>query len=225
MRNIGVFAALGAAGILLGGCTQTGLTKPQRSATEQLLISQAADEALAKADLSMLQGKKVFVDKTYFDGYDKEYAIGSVRDCVSRAGGLLVSKLDESEIILEPRSGALSIDGSSSVLGIPASAAPVPFAGAVQLPELALYKSEKEYSIAKIALLAYERESRQHVMSSGPLVGRANIKYFKFLGYIGYTKTTLPEKKRQKNPDKQLKKAEKELEKQQAQPAAPAATH
>jgi hypothetical protein len=219
MRNIGAVVAIGVGVLLGGGCTQTGLTKPLRSATEQLLISQAADEALAKADLSMLHGKKVFVDKTYFDGYDKDYVIGAVRDLVSRAGGLLMAKLEESEIVLEPRSGALSIDASSSVLGIPSSATPVPFAGAVQLPELALYKSEKEYSIAKIALLAYERESKKHVFSSGPLVGRANIKYFKFLGYIGYTKTTLPEKRSKKDSEKQLKKAEKELEKQQAQPA------
>jgi hypothetical protein len=74
----------------------------------------------------------------------------------------------------------------------------MPFAGAVSLPEVALFKSEKQYSIAKIAILAYERESRKHVASSGPLIGRANIKYYKFLGYIGYTKTTIPEKKRQK---------------------------
>ncbi len=192
----GVIAALAAGLGLWAGCTQTGLTQPKRAATEQLLISTAADRALEQADLSMLKGKKVQVDHTYFDGYDKEYVVGSIRDLVSRAGGLLVGKAEEAEIILEPRSGALSVDASSSVIGLPASAAPIPLAGAVQLPEVAIYKSEKHYAIAKIALLAYERESRAHLSSSGPLIGRANIKYYKFLGYISHTRTTVPERKK-----------------------------
>jgi hypothetical protein len=201
MRTTGIFWSLGLATVaLLAGCTQTGLTKPTRSATEQLLVSTAADRALAKVDFSMLKGRKVFVDKTYFESYDEDYVLGTIRDLISRSGGLLAAKLEESEVIVEPRSAALSIDGTSSVLGIPATAAPVPLTGAVNLPELAIYKSEKQYSIAKLALFAYERESRQHVMSSGPLVGLANIKYFKFLGYISYTKTTIPERK---NPKKE----------------------
>jgi hypothetical protein len=192
-------AVLGFVLVLLGSaCTQTGLTKPPRSAVEQLLISTAADQALEKANWSIIRGKKVFVDRTYYESADKEYVLGTIRDYVSINGGLLMTNLNDAEIVLEPRSGALSIDSSSSVIGLPASSAPMPFAGAVSLPEIALFKSEKQYSIAKIAILAYERESKKHVASSGPLIGRANIKYYKFLGYIGYTKTTIPEKQRKK---------------------------
>jgi hypothetical protein len=185
--------------VLLGsGCTQTGLTKPTRSAVEQLLISTAADQALAKADWGFVRGKNIFVDRSFYDSLDKDYVIGTIRDHVSLHGGLLVTNMDQAEYVLEPRSGALSIDSSSSVIGLPASSAPMPFAGAVSLPEVALFKSEKQYSIAKLAILVYERASKKHIASSGPLVGRANIKYYKFLGYIGYTKTTIPEKKKQK---------------------------
>ena len=192
-------AVLGFVLVLLGSaCTQTGLTKPPRSAVEQLLISTAADKALEKANWSIIRGKKVYVDRTYFESADKEYVLGTIRDYVSINGGLLMTNLNDAELVLEPRSGALSIDSSSSVIGLPASSAPMPFAGAVSLPEIALFKSEKQYSIAKIAILAYERESKKHVASSGPLIGRANIKYYKFLGYIGYTKTTIPEKQRKK---------------------------
>ena len=200
-----MMAGIGAAALLLGaGCTQTGLTKPTRSATEQLLISTAADRALEQADFSIVNGKRVFVDQSYFNALDKEYVVGAIRDLISKNGGMLSGKTNEADIVIEPRAGALSIDASSTVLGIPGStAAPIPLAGAIQLPEIALYKSEKQYSIAKIALLAYERESGKHVASSGPLVGRANIKYYKFLGYIGYTKTTVPERKRQKHPRKE----------------------
>lgn len=178
------------------GCTQTELTKPKRAATEQLLISTAADRALAQADLSIVSGKKVFVDKTYFDATDKEYVLGTIRELITMRGGMLARKMDDAEVVIEPRSGALSIDSTSSLIGLPSSGAPLPLAGAVQIPEIALYKSEKQFSIAKIALLAYERESGKHVAATGSLIGRANIKYYKFLGLISYNKTTVPERKK-----------------------------
>lgn len=198
----GLQTGFGVLGIFLvacgTACTQTGLTKPKRSAVEQLLISTAADRALEKADWSVIRGKKVFVDRSFYNSADKDYVIGTIRDYVSFNGGLLMAKVKEADLVLEPRSGGLSIDSSSSLIGLPASSAPTPFAGAVSLPEIAIFKSEKQYSIAKLAILVYQRESRQHVASTGPLVGRANIKYYKFLGFIGHTKTTIPEKKRQK---------------------------
>jgi hypothetical protein len=186
------------------GCTQTELTKPKRAATEQLLITTAADRALAQADFSMLAGKKVFVEKSYFDGLDEDYVLGTVRDLISMRGGRLVQKPDEAEIVVEPRSGALSIDSNSSIIGLPSTGAPVPFSGAVQIPEIALYKSEKQFSIAKIAILAYERESGKHVASTGTLVGRANLKYYKFLGFIAYNKTSVPELKKQTKEEKRI---------------------
>lgn len=193
-------AGLGLALVILTGCTQTGLTKPARSATEQLLLSTSADRALEQVNFPIVRGKKVFVDRTYFESFDKEYIIGSLRDYVSVNGGLLVGKIEEADLVMEPRSGAHSIDASSSIIGLPASAAPLPLAGSVQLPEIALYKSEKQYSITKLAVFAYERESKAHVASTGTIVGRANIKYYKFLGLISYTKTTVPERQRQKKP-------------------------
>lgn len=200
MGQHGFRAALAAAILIaLTGCSQTGLTKPPRSASEQLLISTAADRALDQASFAYLSGKKVFVEKAFLEGvYDKEYVLGSIRDYISKNGGRLVAKLEDSEIVVEPRSGALSIDASSSLIGIPESSAPLPLAGSVQIPEMALYKSEKHFSIAKLAILAYDQSSREHILSTGPLIGRANIKYYKLLGFIKYNKTTVPEKKRQK---------------------------
>src|SRR5437764_13870358 len=97
-RVTGYFWA--AALVFLTGCTQTELTKPKRSATEQLLISTAADRALAQADLSMVNGKKVFVEKSYFDSTDEGYVLGMVRDLINMHGGVLVPKVDDADLIL-----------------------------------------------------------------------------------------------------------------------------
>jgi hypothetical protein len=187
--------------VIASGCAaQTRLTHTKRSAVEQLLFSTAADRAWQRADPSVFNGKKVYVDTNYFEGDDKLYALGTLRDVLSSNGALLMANAQEAEVIIEPRSGAFSIDSSDSIIGLPKIPIPIPAAGTLETPEVALFKSEKQFSTAKFAYLAFEQTSRKHVASSGPLVGRANIKYYKVLWLIKWTKTTIPEK--QKNAEK-----------------------
>lgn len=184
---------------LLGGCASMKQTSPSRSATEQLLLSTSTDRALQYARLADFAHQKVFLDTTYFDSYDSKYAVGEIRDALSRAGALLVDNVTNSDITIEARSGALSIDGAETLIGVPTMGVPVPLAGALQIPELALYKAQKQYSTAKIALLAYATHSREHVYSSGSLVGKSYNKYHKIL-FIGWVATDVPEN--QNKPEK-----------------------
>jgi hypothetical protein len=193
-KNLVVLLATASA--ILNGCVQTRITEPKRSAVEQLLISTAADRALDHVDFSILAGRKVFVDSANFESHDKPYAISSIREAVNEAGGLLVSDFNTAEVVLEPRSGALSTDSSSSVVGVPSTPLPIPMAGTFVTPEVSVFKSQKQLSVAKIALFSYERESGKHLQSTGPLVGHARHNYYTFLGFFKYTSTTIPEKKR-----------------------------
>jgi hypothetical protein len=188
--------AAGAALLAGGGCTQTILTAPQRSATEQLLLSTAADRAMTSTNFSLFNGKKVFLDASNLDSYDSKYAIGSIRDALSRSGALLVRNETNSDIVIEARSGALSIDAATTLIGVPGAGVPVPLAGAVSIPELALFKSQKQFSLAKLALLAYETHGGKHIYSSGPMIGKAYNHYYRFLGFITCTSTDIPAKHR-----------------------------
>jgi hypothetical protein len=179
--------------LLLAGCTTTKTTDPARAATEQLLLSTAADHALQSADLACFANRKVFLDATFFDSYDSKYVIGTVRDALSRAGALLEESLTNSDIVIEARSGALSTDSSDSLFGIPTVAVPVPLAGSLQIPEIAFYLSHKQKSYAKIALLAFARQSRAHVYSSGPLDGKAFDKHSRIF-FVSWVRTDVPEK-------------------------------
>jgi hypothetical protein len=181
------------------GCSSTIQTNPPRSATEQLLLSTAADRAIATYPLVDLDKKKVFVDGTYFESYDSKYVIGSIRDAVSRAGGLLVGAASNSDIVLEARSGGLSIDASMTLFGVAQTGLPIPLAGTLNIPELAIYKSSRQRAYAKLALLAYSARSLEHVFSSGPMVGRAYNTDYKLLGMIQWTGTDIPEKKKPKH--------------------------
>jgi hypothetical protein len=198
-----LLAATAAAAALLagGGCTQTTLTAPVRAVTEQLLLSTAADRAISSTNLALFDGKKVFVDGAYFDSYDSKYALGTIRDALSRSGALLVNNVTNSDIVVEPRSGALSIDAAGTLVGVPSSGVPVPLAGTVSIPELSFFKSQKQYSLAKFALLAYETHGGKHIYSSGPLIGKAYNHYYSFIGFITYTSSDLPTKHRSTTPN------------------------
>ncbi len=188
-----------AAAATLPGCVQTNMTNPPRSATEQLLLSTSVDRAMQSPELINFAGKKVFVDTTYFDSYDSKNAIGTIRDAVNSSGAFLVSNAAGADYVIEARAGALSIDYTSDLIGMPNSGLPIPLAGTLAIPEIALYKTESQYALAKISLLAYSRTNGEHFYSSGPLIGKSYNKYFKLLGIITWTRTDLPEKKRQKH--------------------------
>ncbi len=178
------------------GCVQTRITEPPRSGVEQLLLSTAADRSLRQAaSLEIFKDKKTFVDGTYFDSYDKLYVLGSIRQILSESGALLVAEMKEAEIVVEPRSGALSTDSGSSLIGMPSIPMPIPLAGTFQTPELYLMKSQRLDSVAKLALFAIDQKSRQHVYSSGVMVGKARHRYYSFIGFIKITRTDIPEKK------------------------------
>lgn len=181
--------------VLGAGCAVTRQSEPKRTAIEQLLISQAADNALGAMDVTSLNGKKVFLDATYFESEDKQYAIGSIRELISAGGGLLQPTADTAEVIVEARSGALSIDSGSTLVGFPEMPVPIPFSGTVLSPELPFYKVDRQFSVAKIALLAYDAKSRAHMLSTGPAAGYSHHHYYRILGFLKWTKTGLPEKR------------------------------
>jgi len=176
------------------------MTNPPRSVTEQILLSTAADRALHSTSLIDFNHQKVFVDGTYFDSYDSKYVMGAIRDALSQAGAKLASSASNSDIIVEARCGGLSTDQSSSLVGIAQTGLPIPLAGVMNIPELSLYKSDRQNAIAKLALLAYSTHDLDHFYSSGPMVGKAYNKYYKVLGIIQWTRSDIPEKKRKKSP-------------------------
>ncbi len=182
-----------AAGILWGGCHATKVTEPQRSVTEQFLLSAAAERAVAQVDLSVLKGRKVFVQEKYFKSYDEGFAIGVIRERISKAGALMMTQETAADVIVEIRSGGLGLDSRESLLGIPALNMPIPLTGPVSTPEIALYKSALADSAGKFALFAYERVSGEHVHSTGTMAGTAYFHHYRFLGLLNWRSTDVPE--------------------------------
>jgi hypothetical protein len=161
---------------LLSGCTTVRQTDPQRTATEQLLISTAADRAAASIVLDLGPERKAFLDATNFEGIDGKYAIAAIRSSLLKKGTRTVADKKDADTIVEIRSGALSIDKRETLVGLPSIDIPIPLAGDFGTPEIALYKSEEQEGIAKFAATAYDAKDGRFLGESTPPLGRSHIK-------------------------------------------------
>ena len=185
-------------GLAAGCVNRQRMTEPVRSVGEQLLLSTAFDRALSELDveaIGRLKGFKVYLSTVYLQTLDQEYLVGSLRDLLLSSGVLVVDDIAQAEMIVEVRSGANSRDSATVTAGIAEDQAlPNPITGApVALPELAFFKKQNSVSLTKIALVAYHADSREHIFSSGTLLGGAYDRHYQFLGLIRLRFTDVPE--------------------------------
>lgn len=170
---------------LLCGCGQT----KSRSATEQLLMSDAVDRAVASIDFRPLAGRSVYLDTQYIKSVkgggflNPDYVISSLRQQMLAANCNLQEDRDEADYVAEVRIGALGTDAHNVTYGLPASsglssaASLVPNAPPIPaIPEISIAKKEDEMGAAKLAVFAYHRETRTAVWQSGLAQARSVAK-------------------------------------------------
>ena len=172
----------------LAACSTVRATNPPRTATEELLISTAADRAADRLAPAIALGTKVFVDATLFDGTDVKYATAAVRDRLLKLGAYLVPDRKHADMVVELRAGALGIDEHSFLVGIPSFGVPVPLAGTLQIPEFALYKRAVRKGIAKFAVTGYDAKSGALRDSAAAQYGLSHYKDWTLLFLISWHK-------------------------------------
>ncbi|MCA9052690.1 MAG: hypothetical protein KDA75_02585 [Planctomycetaceae bacterium] len=186
--------------LILAGCgtTQNNL------ATQQLLESDAIDAAIARVDFSPLSGHKVYFDAAYIQDYkgigfvNSNYVVSGLRQQILGAGCFLQESKDQAEYIVEGRIGTLGSDQHDVVYGLPKNnalntvATAVPNSPALPaIPELALAKKASSQGAAKLALFAYDRESRKPVWQSGLSIARSTSRDTWVLGAGPFQRGTI----------------------------------
>lgn len=161
--------------LILGGCGTT----TQKLGTEQLLMSDAVDNAISRIDFRYLYGRKVYLDTQYIKtikgvGFvNADYIVSSLRQQLTAAHCLLQEDAQSAEIIVEPRVGALGTDGHEITYGIPQSNALATAATvlanvpAPTIPEISVGRNVANAGIAKVIVFAYDRETREPIWQSG----------------------------------------------------------
>lgn len=173
--------------LVVSACSSSRDTLPQRGATEQMLISAAVDRAARGLLLEISRERTVYVSDQYLEGYDEKYAVGAIRDSLLKQGLRLVDIRSEANVIVEVRAGALSIDESRRLLGIPSFDLPVPLANQAKTPEIALFKQHELKGVAKIAATAYDRTTGALVGAAGPQYGYSHQTDWTFLLFLSRT--------------------------------------
>ncbi|HEY4342836.1 MAG TPA: DUF6655 family protein [Parvibaculum sp.] len=173
--------------LALGGCTTERTSSPTRTATEQLLISTAADRAAKDLALQMPRDKKLYIDTSNFDGTDSKYAISAIKGELLRRGGRLVLDRDKADAVVEISSGALSIDESSSIVGIPQFDIPIPAAGNLAFPEIALFKKQERQGVAKFSAFGYDAKTGALIASAQPDYGSSHTTEWVAALFISWT--------------------------------------
>src|SRR3954453_170241 len=102
----------------LTGCATIRVTDPQRTATEQFLMSQAVSRALQQLNVDALRDRRVWVETGYFPGAEKgklhgeerqrlfttaeqAFATGELRERLLLAGARVVPERKDADVVLE----------------------------------------------------------------------------------------------------------------------------
>jgi hypothetical protein len=193
-RTLVGLGATALAAFLLSGCGSVRETLPARSALEQLLISTAADRAVATLALQPFLGKSVYIDAANLECQDKAYVLQRLRSALRSAGARVVDHSEEAEIVLEAAAGVLSIDRRDMLFGLPALPFPFQVGGqTLRLPEVPLWKLVTYGGRAKLLFSAVDTATGKEAVQLGHCHGKARDTYW-WLFVVGPMRSTdLPE--------------------------------
>jgi hypothetical protein len=163
------------------GCGSTRWSDTQRTATEQMLISDAVDKSVNQLDFRVLSGKDVYFNDEYLKGaVDQLYVASSIRQHLLATGCILKEKPEDATYIVEARSGGVGTDRHDLLFGVPAFSLPAIATGGVgspqAIPEIPFAKKTDQRGVAKIAVFAYNRTTGRAVWQSGVASTSSNAK-------------------------------------------------
>ena len=157
-----------AAILFAAGCGTTKFSDTTRTATEQLLISSAMEDAVDEFNFYPLSGRKVFMKSDGVSATDKEYLLTLLRQQLAANGVLLQEKQEDADYILEVATGTVGTDRYELIYGTKETTVPGFLAGGgTAIPEIALIKRTDQQAKVKLTMWAYNIKTGAIVWQSG----------------------------------------------------------
>ena len=178
------------------GCGTTRTSATSRTATEQLLLSDAIDRAVTQVNFRALAGQNVYLDDTALGTVvDRQYLSSSLRQHLLASGCTISEHRTDADFVVEARAGVVGTDSHDLLFGIPAIQVPqilslqgnIPSA----IPEVPFAKRQDQRGIAKLAVFAYHRESGMPVWQSGVAASQSSARNFWVMGAGPFQKGTI----------------------------------
>jgi hypothetical protein len=182
-------------------CSSLRESHPDRTATEQLLISTAAERAADGMAQTLPPRGVVYLQPANFDSQDGRYALAAIRDALLRHGLSVVDNRGQADTVIEVRAGALSIDDSDTLVGLPRLPIPIPLAESMELPEIAVFARDQAQGVAQFSAAAYDAGTGTMVASTGPHFGFAEVTEWTVLVLFSWTTDDLPDESAPKPVD------------------------
>jgi hypothetical protein len=177
------------------GCGTTRVTNSQRTATEQLLVSNAIDQSVSQLDFRVLANKPVFFDAHYLGAsVDQGYVVSSLRQHLLACGCILAEDRSQATYVVEARTGGIGTDLHELLFGVPQLNLPSVLPGQPSLiPEIPFAKKTDQKGVAKILVFAYNRRTGRPVWQSGVVQSDSTLKDTWVLGAGPFRRGTLGE--------------------------------
>lgn len=191
-RRVFVVGIVAFAAFAFTGCGTMRETLPGRSAMEQLLISSAADKAIASLPVSNFEGKAVFLDFASLDAYDKPYVTQRIRDRVLSSGASVLPEKEGAEVVLEVASGGLSFNKRDFLFGVPGVSIPTG-EGSLSTPELPIFKALFYRGKAKLVFTAIDPAANKELWQVPVCYGKSHQSLWWFLLFGPFVSNDLPE--------------------------------
>jgi len=194
-RSFEWWALLMITSVISVGCGTTRTSNTQRTATEQLLISDAIDRTVQNLDFSKLAGQSIFFDERHlYASIDDGYLISSFRQHLLASGCILKENREEATFVVEPRAGAIGTDNDDLLFGIPAVNLPqvTMLAGLPSaVPEIPFVKRRHQRGVAKLAVFAYRRDTGEPAWQSGITTNESTSNDIWFFGAGPFKRGTI----------------------------------
>jgi hypothetical protein len=155
---------------LVFGCSTTYRIKVPRTASEQIISTEAIDRALAQITWPAVAGQKLVVQVGGpQESLDRDYLYRSVEIKIAERGGVVVDKEDEADSELNVLVGAVGIDVDGRFFGLRGTngSSLIPFT----IPELAFYKTVRLDGFAKTEIALLDHKTGGVLHRSGPTYG------------------------------------------------------
>lgn len=169
--------------VLVAGCASTRVTQTKRSGTEQDLLVQSLERALAHLDLSRFTGKRVAL-KLYALTPDQGFATEFVTSRLEAKGVEVVPDAATADLRLKIFARVLAVDQGQSFVGIPALVVPVL---GYPIPEIALFKWVRNRGHSEVEIFSYDPHTDRFLDATPLGVGRTKYDEFTILLFIGFT--------------------------------------
>ncbi len=167
-RNLIAGVLVLAAACLATGCAIPGRApRALRSPLEQLLLSQAIERSAAKVTLGLPEGTRVVLDSSGLSE-DHLFVADVVEGWLGRQGLVIREEGDEAQYRLRMIVQSVGNDQDINFFGMLATRSQwLPIA----LPEIALYKKNREEGFARLYFDIFEAADGQYVRSPSPVDG------------------------------------------------------